>query len=175
MRALRFIRKVYVLILNKLYYYLATRTLKSRPKNLFIGGYVRFNQNTVLDEYCNFNGCKIYGAGSVFIGRYFHSGPNLKILTTNHNYNGSLLPYGLKSEDIIKSVRIGSNVWIGQDVTILPGVTIGEGCIIQAGSIVSQSLPDLSIAGGNPCKAFRCRDIDHFNRLKKINAQIDLC
>ena len=67
---------------------------------------------------------------------------------------------------IIKDVEIGDFVWIGTNVMILPGTKIGEGAIIQGGSVVHGEIPPLAIAGGNPCKVFKYRDKEHFEKLK---------
>lgn len=52
----------------------------------------------------------------------------------------------------IGKVIIGNNVFIGAGVIILPGVKIGDNCVIGAGSIVRDSIPDNSLAVGNPAK-----------------------
>lgn len=52
-------------------------------------------------------------------------------------------------------VEIGKNVWIGENVCILPDVTIGDNCIIGAGSIVTRSIPENSIAVGNPARVVK--------------------
>ncbi|SEJ40641.1 maltose O-acetyltransferase [Cyclobacterium xiamenense] len=132
--------------------------------NANINNYCVFNRHTVFGNNTHFNGCKIYGKGVVKFGDNFHSAQNLKILTSFHNYKGDKLPYD--DTLIVKNVIIGDNVWIGLDVIILGGVTIGEGVIIQAGSVVSKSIPALSIAGGNPAVAFNKRDIDRYEFLK---------
>lgn len=44
---------------------------------------------------------------------------------------------------------------IGLGSIIMPGVTIGEGAMIGAGSIVTKSIPDWSIAVGNPAKVIK--------------------
>ena len=56
-----------------------------------------------------------------------------------------------KSSEIV----IEDDVLIGTRSIILKGVTIGARSIIGAGSIVTQSIPSDSIAGGNPCKVIR--------------------
>ena len=66
-----------------------------------------------------------------------------------------------------KDVIIDSFVWIGSRVTLLPGTHIGEGAIIQGGSVVHGQIPPYSIAGGNPAKVFKQRNIEHFEKLKK--------
>jgi acetyltransferase-like isoleucine patch superfamily enzyme len=50
------------------------------------------------------------------------------------------------------SVRIEDNVFIGPNVTILPGVTIGKDAVVTAGSVVSRSVPPLTMVQGNPAR-----------------------
>lgn len=52
----------------------------------------------------------------------------------------------------IARVKIGNDVFIGTGTIILPGVTIGSNVIVGAGSVVSRSIPDNSVAVGNPCR-----------------------
>lgn len=134
---------------------------ENKPK---INGWCVFKGNIVFGKNNHFNGAKLYGQGGIKIGDNFHSAKNLIILTQNHNWNGEALPYDKTVK--YKAVSIGDNVWVGLQVIILPGIEIGEGCIIQAGSVVSKSIPDYAIAGGNPAQIIKFRDIDHYNRLK---------
>lgn len=53
------------------------------------------------------------------------------------------------------SVHIGKNCWIGEKAMIMPGVTIGDNTIIGAGSVVTKSIPENSIAVGNPAKVIK--------------------
>lgn len=124
----------------------------------------RMTQKTVIGNNCHFNGVTILGKGNVNIGDNFHSGKGLFIISSDHNFNfGSKLPYD--DTYISKDVNIGDNVWVGINVIILKGVTLGDGCIIQAGSVVSKDIPMCAIAGGNPCKVFSERDIEHYKKL----------
>ena len=43
-------------------------------------------------------------------------------------------------------------------MTILPGVIIGKKCVVGAGSIVTKSIPDYSIAVGNPARIIKRYD-----------------
>lgn len=54
-----------------------------------------------------------------------------------------------------KPVVIGDDCWIGGNVVILPGVTIGKGCTIAAGAIVTKSIPDWSVAMGQPARVVK--------------------
>ena len=87
----------------------------------------------------------------------FHSGTNILVITSNHDYNSNnYVPYGY--DDISKPVLIGNAVWVGSNVTILPGAKVGDGVIVQAGSVVHGSLQDYGIYGGNPAKLIKKRD-----------------
>jgi acetyltransferase-like isoleucine patch superfamily enzyme len=86
-------------------------------------------------------------------------------ITSNHNYDyGKKIPYD--DTHIIKKVIIKDNVWFGDRVIVLGGVEIGEGAIIQAGSVVVKDIPAGGIAGGNPAKVFKYRNMEHYYDLK---------
>jgi lipopolysaccharide O-acetyltransferase len=63
-------------------------------------------------------------------------------------------------EESSDPVVIGDNVWIGESVMILPGVKIGRGSVIGAGSVVTKSIPEFSIAVGNPAKVVKTFSAD---------------
>lgn len=48
------------------------------------------------------------------------------------------------------SVRIEDDVFIGPCCVILPGLTIGRGSVVNAGSVVTRSVPPLTMVRGNP-------------------------
>lgn len=49
-------------------------------------------------------------------------------------------------------ILINQNVFLGTNVIVLKGVTIGENSIIAAGSVVTKSIPNNEIWGGNPAR-----------------------
>lgn len=59
-------------------------------------------------------------------------------------------------------ITIENDVLIGARCIILKGVTIGARSVIGAGSVVSKSIPEDSIAAGNPCKVIRAITNDIF-------------
>ena len=115
------------------------------------------NKKVSVGDYCNFNGISVVGIGELKIENGFHSGTNILVITSNHDYNSNnYVPYGY--DDISKPVLIGNAVWVGSNVTILPGAKVGDGVIVQAGSVVHGSLQDYGIYGGNPAKLIKKRD-----------------
>lgn len=54
--------------------------------------------------------------------------------------------------DVFGKVKIGNNVYIGNNSLIMPGVTIGDNVLIAAGSVVTHSVPDNVVIGGNPAR-----------------------
>lgn len=149
----------------KYYYPLKIRrTAAECGCGLYVGGKSYVTANTHLGEHVCFNGMSMSGAGNIFIGNYFHSGPGCQIISSFHNYEGTEIPYD--NEFLHKDVVIGDCVWIGNNVIILGGVKIGEGAIIQAGSVVCKDIPDYAIAGGHPAVPFKYRDKCHYEKLK---------
>ncbi|MCW8877887.1 MAG: acyltransferase [Kangiellaceae bacterium] len=137
---------------------------KGTGNKIFIGGPSSVNSNTILGEHFSSNGIVVKGVGQVIVEDFVHTGTDLLLITSNHNYKDSeLLPYDCKHES--KKITIGRAVWIGDRVIILGGVTIGEGAIIQAGSVVVSDIPELAIAGGSPAKVFSYRDKEKYESL----------
>jgi acetyltransferase-like isoleucine patch superfamily enzyme len=50
------------------------------------------------------------------------------------------------------SVRIEDDVFIGPGSILLPHVTVGHGAVVTAGSIVTTSVPPLTMVRGNPAE-----------------------
>lgn len=146
------------------------KSIGSCGSNLAVNGRFRgFGKHVHLGNHVNFNdNVFINGSGRVDIGSYFHTGVNLTIISSNHNYeNAESIPYDKKR--IEKPVVIKDFVWCGNNVTIIPGITVGEGAIIAAGSVVVKDVPDHAVVGGNPAKIIKYRDAEEFIRLKNKN------
>lgn len=142
------------------------RTAHSCGPGLVVNGPSRVSRATRLGRCVSFNGVQVNGEGEVVIGDYFHSGPELLIITHVHDYDGGeWLPYGRGC--IQRTTVIEDCVWVGSRVIILGGVRIGEGAIIQAGSCVVGDIPKGAIAGGHPARVFKQRDMAHYEQLKK--------
>ncbi|WP_369264995.1 sugar O-acetyltransferase [Streptomyces sp. R35] len=86
------------------------------------------------------------------IGNGVMIAPSVTLTTTGHPVHPSRrVDYGRFSEPIV----IEDKVWIGSNVVVLPGVRIGYGSVIGAGSVVSRSIPPMTVAVGTPCRVLR--------------------
>lgn len=109
--------------------------------------------------YFGFN-LSILAGKNITIGNNVLFASNILITSEAHGIDPeSEIPY-MDQKLSGKEVSIGDNVWIGEKVCILPGVRIGSNSIIGAGSIVTKSVPDYSIAVGNPAHIIKRYNIE---------------
>lgn len=97
-------------------------------------------------------GCYIQGNNGIIFGSNIRIGPNVCIISANHDTKD--YDKHIDTNPII----IGNNVWIGANSVILPGVNIGDNVIIGAGSVVAKNIPSNVIAAGNPCKVIKKKE-----------------
>ncbi|MCX8022639.1 MAG: acyltransferase [Syntrophorhabdaceae bacterium] len=80
---------------------------------------------------------------------------NVYVSDHMHRYRETGIPVLSQGFDKIEPVLIKRGAWIGQNVVICPGVTIGEGSVIGANSVVTESVPDFSLAVGAPARVVK--------------------
>lgn len=83
-------------------------------------------------------------------------GPGAKVLGSTHTGLPSSLPI-IKTDLIIKAVRIGEMADIGVNAIILPGIKIGKGSLVGAGSVVTKDVPPYAVVAGVPAEFKRWR------------------
>lgn len=122
------------------------------------GRHISVGSNVIININCTFVDCN-----KIEIGNNVLIASNVQIYTATHpvateerlvqNWTeNDQTPY---FRTYAQPVKIEDNVWIGGGVIILPGVTIGKNSVIGAGSIVTRSIPENSVAFGNPCRVVR--------------------
>ncbi len=101
-------------------------------------------------------GCYIHGVNRIYIGDYTQFGPNVGLMSGNHNL------YDFRKQSESKPIKIGKHCWIGMNVVIMPGVELGDFTIVGAGSIVTKSFPEgKCVIVGNPAKKIKDLDPDN--------------
>jgi acetyltransferase-like isoleucine patch superfamily enzyme len=108
------------------------------PNEFFIDDSVKINKD-----------CHIDFTGGIVVGKNTVISQGVLIQTHTHGIDPSSTPIPLP-------LKISSNVWIGARSIIMHNVrSIGMNSIIAAGSVVTKSVPDRVIVGGNPAKIIK--------------------
>jgi len=103
------------------------RVLLHRARGVKIGKNVWISYNTVLETSCphliTIEDDAFIGVGAIVIAHF---------------------------KETRRGVRIGKNAFIGPGVIILPDANIGDGAVVAAGSVVTRSVPPMTMVQGNP-------------------------
>jgi acetyltransferase-like isoleucine patch superfamily enzyme len=123
-------------------------------RTLFADAEIRIGDATGL------SGATVCAARSVCIGRDCLIGANVVI--TDYDFH-AVAPAQRRTVTARAAIGcapvvIEDNVWIGMNAIVLKGVRIGRNSVIAAGSIVTHSIPENCVAGGNPARPLRLLD-----------------
>ncbi len=110
-------------------------------KNILIGEGSVLNKKVLLDG----------RGGKVTIGRNVDIAQEVNIWTLSHD------PQDDTYADKGGEVFVEDYVWIASRATILPNVTLGKGCVVACGSVVTKSIPPMTIVAGVPAKKIGMR------------------
>jgi acetyltransferase-like isoleucine patch superfamily enzyme len=92
--------------------------------------------------------------GPIFVGSNVITAQNVVMSGLNHNYTNINIPI-LSQEISTKPIYISDGCWIGANAVITAGVTVGKNSVVAAGSVVTKSVPDYSVVGGNPARILK--------------------
>jgi len=96
----------------------------------------------------------IQAKNGIEIGDYTNLGPNVGIISANHDFIDN------KKHTAAKPIRIGKHCWIGIGAVILPEVELGDFTIVGANAVVTKSFTQgFCIIAGNPAKVIK--QLDH--------------
>ena len=104
------------------------------------------------DDLNNFQSMGIYyqAIGKIRIGKGTYIGPNVGLITSNHD------PADPERHLEPKPIDLGKACWIGMNSVILPGVKLGDHTVVGAGSVVTKSFEDgYCVVAGNPARIIR--------------------
>lgn len=91
----------------------------------------------------------INGAGGIYIGDYVICGPNVAILSGNHDL------YDQRKTNA-RPIKIGDYTWIGFGARVMAGVELGPRTIVAANAVVTKSFPEgYCVLAGVPAKKIK--------------------
>ncbi len=97
-------------------------------------------------------GCYIQGGGKTVIGDYTQIGPNVGIISSNHDVHDS-------RRHVAREVLIGKYCWIGMGAVVLPGAILGDFTVVGAGAVVTKQFPEgHCVLAGNPARVVKQLD-----------------
>ena len=131
-------------------------------RNVFVG------RNTILsckegsiflDDYCNLSAnCSLLSETEIHLGKYcFLAGNCYLVAGGNHSFDDVTTPIMFQPSYSKGGIRIEEDVWLAAGTIVLDGVSIGKGSVVGAGSVVTRSLPELSVALGTPARGHKRR------------------
>lgn len=95
-------------------------------------------------------GVYINAANGVHVGDYTNIGPNVGIVSSNHD------PVNNDAHMAAAPIYIGRFCWVGMGAVILPGVTLGDFTIVGAGAIVTKPFASgYCVIAGNPARVIK--------------------
>ena len=95
-------------------------------------------------------GVYINATNGISIGDYTNIGPNVGLVSSNHDF--------VNNEEYTRAERIeiGKHCWLGMGSVVLPSVKLGDFTIVGAGAIVTRSFPEgYCVLAGNPARVIR--------------------
>lgn len=90
-------------------------------------------------------GCNVLTANNVFIS------------DNVHGYEDVRVPIMQQPVRFKGAVSVGDGSWIGENACII-GARVGQHCVIGANAVVTQDIPDFSVAVGIPARVIRRYD-----------------
>lgn len=95
-------------------------------------------------------GVYINASNGVHIGDFTNLGPNVGIVSGNHD--------PIDNEQMLSAnpIHIGAFCWLGMGAIVLPGVRLGDFTIVGAGAVVTKSFEaGYCVLAGNPARVIR--------------------
>lgn len=117
----------------------------------------RFDGRCVIGEFAWIGPQAFLDARDLEIGAYVGWGPGARVLGSQHSGRPVDVPI-VRTDLVIRPVRVGAWADIGVNAVLLPGVTVGQGAIVGAGAVVNRDIPAFAVAAGVPARFLRWRE-----------------
>jgi acetyltransferase-like isoleucine patch superfamily enzyme len=104
---------------------------------------------TVIGHFCH-----IYATKSIRIGENVLMADRVYVSDNLHTYEDVNVPVIKQGIKQCEEVEIGEGSWIGENVCVI-GAKVGRHCVIGANAVVTEDIPDYSVAVGMPAKVIK--------------------
>ena len=113
------------------------------------------------------NRCWLQAAGGLTFGNRVMLGPDVKLLTSNHELDTLLT--------VNAPIVLEDEVWIGAGSIVLPGVRVGRGAVVAAGAVVTKDVAPYTVVGGIPARKIKdipedAKQVSYFDRPGWLNS-----
>lgn len=116
------------------------------------GGGLTIGADTHIQPRCQFSAYK----SQIQIGNHVQIAPNCSFYPYDHGFKPGE-PIHSQPLHTKGGIIVDDDAWLGVGVIVLDGVRIGKGSVVGAGSVVTHSIPDKTIAVGNPARVIKKR------------------
>lgn len=123
----------------------------------FTFGKLIVGENTIINA-----GCYIDNRRGITIGNHVVIAHDTKIYTLGHDINDPT--FITKGSPVV----LEDYVVVFSNALIMPGVTIKKGAVVLPGSVVTKSVEEMTVVGGNPAVPIKKRELLHTEK-KVIN------
>lgn len=112
----------------------------------------------VLGDHVNMGfHCEIFSGSSVRVGRHGLFAAYAYLVGGGHEFEAAGVPV-IQQARVSQGIELGENVWLGTGAKVLDGVRIGHDVVVGANAVVTEDLPEGSVAVGVPARVVRRRE-----------------
>lgn len=120
---------------------------------------------------CHIRACKVNALEGylIEIGNSVRISQNVDFFTHGGVY-GLRVKFADPDFDFFGKIKIGDRTFIGEGAKIMAGCHIGCDVIVGAGSVVTHSIPNGVVVGGNPAR-YICTTEEFYNKMRRYNLE----
>ena len=116
------------------------------------GGSLTIGKGTHVQPRCQFSAYK----GNIVIGEEVEIAPGVGFYPYNHSMDPSM-PIQAQPTFSRNGIHVEDEAWLGYGAILLDGVRVGRGAVVAAGAVVTQDIPEMTIAAGVPARVVSTR------------------
>ena len=117
----------------------------------------RFDGRCVIGDHTWIGPQAYFDARDLELGEYVGWAPGARVLGSVHTAQPADIPV-LRTDLVIRPVRVEDWADVGVGAVLLPGVTVGRGAIVGAGAVVTDDVLPFAVVAGVPARFLHWRE-----------------